>query len=443
MASRIHSHSRSNASKSDKGQVSLGKLSFRQRLESYYSVVQPDLLSCTIEWGKRFDQIWDKFGGTIEGEQLLATKLMKKYGKTAIPFQTVASTTTSSSTSAASRQKTFIPNVTQHRNEWYELNEKEFNSGCLDFLSDRFDPVAALRHNATEVETLNPFLCSVPIFDRVDQFRSHLPVCDPLHQSPSNSKNAMPSKLSRTESSEPNNSQTSASSKTHNAGLRHVPLCFVDTVKWHETGPYSILYDALINQQRIRVLVRYVNSIRGTLTGYVTAFDQHMNLLLRDVDEQYSPRRTTNEDHYHESQHLEIDSLSNGQAEVQRRISCMSQARNGGSGSPSSQQQNTQNSKATWTLRQRHMSQIMVRGDVIVLIYKASEERSAWTGTATAASSKVRPHSKQPTIDGRIGTPGSFVIPDKQRYARKYDGDRTHRNQTTNRHGKSDYHSHF
>ena len=53
------------ASKSPKEQVSLGKLSFKQRIESYYSVVQPDLLSCPIQWGARFDQIWDKFGGTV------------------------------------------------------------------------------------------------------------------------------------------------------------------------------------------------------------------------------------------------------------------------------------------------------------------------------------------------------------------------------------------
>jgi small nuclear ribonucleoprotein (snRNP)-like protein len=167
-----------------------------------------------------------------------------------------------------------------------------------------------------------------------------------------------------------------------NSTLRQVPPCFIETVKWHETGPYSLLYEALLNQQRIRVLVRYVNSIRGTLTGYVTAFDQHMNLLLRDVDEQYCPRRTTNEDQLNTKiTHQDVESLSNAQAEVQRRIGCLSHARDDfGSHTSSQQQEQQQDSKGgTWMLRQRHMSQIMVRGDVIVLIYKASEERSAWS----------------------------------------------------------------
>ena len=70
-----------------------------------------------------------------EGEQLLANKLLKKYGKTAIPFQTVISSTTETNASESRRKDILAATsrVPQHPKEWYELNEKE----CGSSLSSR------------------------------------------------------------------------------------------------------------------------------------------------------------------------------------------------------------------------------------------------------------------------------------------------------------------
>ncbi len=78
------------------------------------------------------------------------------------------------------------------------------------------------------------------------------------------------------------------------------------------------------------------------------------------------------------------------------------------------------------------MSQIMVRGDVIVLIYKACDERSAWSDDDTATPlPQYRPVVQQPPIQIRIGTPGSFAIPEEQRHRRNNDWNRKNRHDTT------------
>ena len=101
-----------------------------------------------------------------------------------------------------------------------------------------------------------------------------------------------------------------------------------------------------------------------------------------------------------------------------------------------------QHAKVSWTLRQRHMSQIMVRGDVIVLIYKASEERSAWSVSTHESidNSTGSRRASQTPLDGKFGTPGSFVIPDKQRKNRKFHINQKNRDHTG---GKADYKSNF
>ncbi|CAM9136525.1 unnamed protein product [Phaeothamnion confervicola] len=53
------------------------------------------------------------------------------------------------------------------------------------------------------------------------------------------------------------------------------------------TGPYSLLTKSLEERHRVRVMIRRVNSVRGTCEGLLLAFDKHMNMVLLDVTERY------------------------------------------------------------------------------------------------------------------------------------------------------------
>jgi small nuclear ribonucleoprotein (snRNP)-like protein len=340
---------------SDPPKVSLGKPSLKARLEAYYALTAPDQISDQGEWRLRLDQIWDKFGGTVDGEQKLAAKLAKKYG-TAVLFQTGAQNSADAKSSETDTQQHY-ESAEKQPEEWFALTEKELHSGCLDFGSDSFDPVTALiPASLSVIESNNTFVRESPMLDRVDQFRPYLPRNDPQFQATRSKKRAQPD-------------------ETTGKKVKSVPPCFAAMASLHQTGPMSVLYMAFTQRQRICVVIRYVNGIRGTLTGYLIAFDKHMNLILQDVDENYTPRRAINN-----------DGMTNTQAELQRRTNAMKGDEIG----------------ATWSNRQRHLHLIMVRGDNVVLVYRANAERSAVRG---GVQSQYRILTEMATV----GTPGSFL----------------------------------
>jgi small nuclear ribonucleoprotein (snRNP)-like protein len=359
--------------------VSLGKPSLKARLEAYYALVAPDQIEQTVEWRSKFELIWSKFGGTHAGEQTLATKLSKKYG-TAVRFLTAAAHEERSQQQQQQQQGN--NSVVQHAEDWFELNEKERDSGCLDFTSDRFDPVAALKPgNAHHILDRHPHIATAPILDRVDQFRSYLPATDPQFRAVTKPKRQPPSTSA-------SDAATSAAGKKN----KKMPSCFAATAALHAGGgPLSVLYRAWEQRQRIRVLTRYIHGIRGTLTGYLIAFDKHMNLILQDVDEHYSPpKRGSRHD----------DGGSNSSAEAQRRTRALTMPRSVGE---------------DWTLRQRHLRQVLVRGDAVVLVYLAGAERSAFPVTAQSPTQSQYQSSSSSARwrsipDGeRVGTPGSLI----------------------------------
>lgn len=69
-----------------------------------------------------------------------------------------------------------------------------------------------------------------------------------------------------------------------------VPLVDQVASRAPKEGPFSILHACRASQMRVRVMTRHGRGIRGVCTGVVVAFDKHLNLLLRDVEEDYTVR---------------------------------------------------------------------------------------------------------------------------------------------------------
>lgn len=53
-------------------------------------------------------------------------------------------------------------------------------------------------------------------------------------------------------------------------------------------GPLALLLTAYRARSRVRVVTRHERGIRGVATGVLIAFDKHMNLILKDVEERYT-----------------------------------------------------------------------------------------------------------------------------------------------------------
>ena len=356
---------------------SLGRKSLRQRLEAYYSLISPDALSDQAEWDRKFDLIYEKYGGTEKGEKALATKLCKKYG-TAVRLRLI--TKDGDSSKAANE----VSNVAKKEESWYNLSQNQRNSGVIDFISVNFDPDAALACNSSKIHEMHPFVQNAPILDNVSKFVSYLPECDPLYRI-SNRINAQ----------KRNNSPT-------NKKPRKLPIFTSIASKYENNGPLSLLYNTHIKKQRIRIMIRYNDCIRSTLTGYLLAFDKHMNMILRDVDEVYTSRVTKA---FHDKDYTKSE------LEYKRRTCIVD-----GSVKRDSRS-NDKIGEPKLIVKQRHFHQLLVRGDNVVMVWRSSTERSAWPKTIISPKGsqyqKTTVTSKNDEESARkdpVGTPGSLLL---------------------------------
>lgn len=257
----------------------------------------------------------------------------------------------------ASRALTASTNATSPDESWYELRPSEAGSGVVDFLSPDFDPIQALnRASPAEIARANPWMEDISpktILDNLGKCAALLPAEDPLHKETSIQRVAqLPKQPASTAAV-----STNLKRPRTNKALAD-PHPFDVIASYLDSGPHSLLHRLRNERKRVRVVVRYVNMIRGTITGSLLAFDKHMNMILRDVEEVYSPRIT---DENHEKSNLEL--------ELERRHKVCA-------GDVPSDTRETDDLPGNWNLRRRQMKQLLVRGDTVVSVYDASRENT-------------------------------------------------------------------
>ena len=322
--------------------------SLRLRLEAYYSLIAPDQIANAKEWRSKFEQIYQKYGGSYQGERKLASKLAKKYG-TAIRLLVSKDDNDDDGDKDQQGERSQKPQQ-QRSEDWYDINH---STGDLRFLSAQFDPQAALRSAQADTVTANPpgWLDKCPLLDNVQQFVFHLPKEDPQHRERIHNQKKRAGAAGLEEES------SAKRLKKNLHPFDHIAHSF----EGESTGnPLSLLHKC--HHQRIRVVIRYVNAIRGTLTGKLIAFDKHMNMILRDVEEIYSPRPT--ERHYPNKTNTEI--------ETERRQRMKKENVTNITTSEENDYSTVYNQN--WTVRTRKMKQLLVRGDEVVSINRVPDK---------------------------------------------------------------------
>ena len=392
--------------------VSLGKPSLRHRLESYYSLVAPDAIADKEEWTRKFEIIYIKYGGCHDKETKLANKLANKYGNQVRLLVAPPHRSQRQKAPSANQQSAAMANKL-HDEQHYTLEDSRIDSKILDFTSPQFDPFHALSAPERIVTEANPsiFLSTSSSstsqkLDNISKFRALLPTCDPQRIEPKSKYATQKRKTTSSTTDQNNKEQTDdKQKKQQQQQQKRVPmfLAMVSKYEHKSSGPLSLLYSILQNRQRVRVMIRYVDCIRGTLTGYLVAFDKHFNMILKDVDEVYGSRVTQDVGAVEvaagggsgEQQNGEEASApSKSTLEAQRRR-CYPKDGSGGPGP---------------AVKQRYFNQLLIRGDNVVMVWRAEAERSMHPQTSKSPVRSASSSSNSNMSESRIGTPGSLYF---------------------------------
>lgn len=123
-----------------------------------------------------------------------------------------------------------------------------------------------------------------------------------------------------------------------NAAAEAVEVSFARAHREASTGPLRILTSALDEKRRVRVYTRHRCGLRGSMVGRLILFDRHCNMVLRDVDEEYTVR------------------LRQGRLVASKSDTEGSTARTTPTYRPKTER------------RSRHMQQVLIRGEFVVMV---------------------------------------------------------------------------
>ncbi|EGZ16918.1 hypothetical protein PHYSODRAFT_377272, partial [Phytophthora sojae] len=149
----------------------------------------------------------------------------------------------------------------------------------LDFRSAQFDALKALQ---APKKLLNlPVATAYPL-DNIQKCRHLLPESDASRQT----------LVTRPKKASPSVAEAKAAVTKKTSAVTATPSLFEQLADTYLEGPFRVLRRCFLERMRVFVVVRRVNSVRGTCSGFLKAFDKHMNLVLLDVTQEFVPHNT-------------------------------------------------------------------------------------------------------------------------------------------------------
>ena len=227
---------------------------FKKHLKQFYELADPEKLG-------NINGIVEKH---FHRRAQLISFLEKKY---ALPFPKVSRVHGPTISVDSASGRAYISNFTTTGTT--KLRSARCPQPSLDVYSECFDPTKALR--SPFIDLPHP---DIPIFDGIHKLRVLLP---PDH--PDFEGRVLLKKKTVVRS------QTA---KLRDEALKAMgPSLPERLASKYSTGPLSLLRSCMVENARVRIWMRRLAGLKGTVTGYILAFDKHMNIVLSDVDEDF------------------------------------------------------------------------------------------------------------------------------------------------------------
>ncbi|KAG1701134.1 hypothetical protein DVH05_011371 [Phytophthora capsici] len=229
------------------------------RLRTYYAKHNPGN-------DQNIGEIVRKFAGR---ERQLCAKLFKKYGEA--PDLTLED---EDHVQKGEMKRKRYSNVTYDKNfKAYKLVEP--SDSPWDLRSANFDALKALQ---VPNKQLKIPVATYPL-DNIQKCRHFLPESDENRQT----------LIGRPKKATPSADAKTVEKKTVTPAA---PSLFEQLADTYLDGPFQVLRRCFVERMRVFVVIRRINSVRGTCSGFLKAFDKHMNLVLLDVTQEFVPLKT-------------------------------------------------------------------------------------------------------------------------------------------------------
>ncbi|CAI5731150.1 unnamed protein product [Hyaloperonospora brassicae] len=208
-------------------------------------------------------------------EQQLCAKLYQKYGEELDLTGNAGGRADEATTGGAE----VVANATYERDfKPYALPQA--TASPLDVRSAQFDARKALEARTEHVQL--PVTTVYPL-DNIQKCRHLLPESDPNRKALVRLQKSRPSAVAK---------EKEAACIKRMGESAAAPSLFEQLADTYLDGPFRVLRRCFLERTKVFVVLRRVNSVRGTCHGFLKAFDKHLNLVMLDVTQEFVPHFT-------------------------------------------------------------------------------------------------------------------------------------------------------